>query len=46
MAWTEVTVKKGKEEIPAMARGSELSLPNVLGDDPTVIKLQEKAAKK
>jgi len=45
MAWTEVTVKKGKEEIPAMARGSELSLPNVLGDDPKSVTVNGESCK-
>ena len=45
MAWVEVSVKKGKETFSAMARGNEISLANVLGDDPKEVNVDGKSCK-
>lgn len=45
MAWKEVSVKNGKDNIPAFMRGAELELPNKLGKDPQSVMIDGKTYK-
>jgi hypothetical protein len=45
MSWSEITIKKGKDDIQAMMRGNEVMVANVLGASPKEVNIDGKAFK-